>query len=570
VRFALATLALLAFQDPGDGPVRLKWKLAKLDFARYRAFTFQPATPDTLSPNTQRPAGLFGYEIQGETRYVAAPKDDRDIPLAMAWTLPSKPLAVGQSLELNEDFEQFAYGPINVKGTTSRGRNATVDGATCVEIVHKGAITQKKGGTTGIQIEKGEFAATVHFDPALGIARRTRFTWSYTYGIVSDATKKQYTQSQNEVLEYVKSLPPRYPAFEIDVNTAIDKGVAAIWKQYVEKDGHWPAMGEHNVGPSALALLAILKGSLDRKDPRIRTALDWILAQPIQQTYDTGCALLALEAFYSPRDPETRFKPGEVADKDIVKNIEKAHLAWAVSAVKWLATQQHSSGLWHYPMKQEGNFAGDYSNTQYGVLGLFAASRMGVAVDPSILWKVEQAYLGSQQKDGPKTELTKTDQSPNPKETRATEIANARGWGYSESPGQAYGSMTLGGIGSLTILDSVMRRMGVARYSRAEQAKVALAKRDGWAWMQQNWAIKSNATYGWSWYCYYLYAMERAGMLNGLATLGGHDWYYEGAQILISNQSEAGTWFGSTLYDQAFCVQFLKRATMNVATPTGK
>ncbi len=564
-----AALLLVLFFAQDDGAIKLKWKVAKSDFVRYKAWNYTPPDEKPNATPSQRVAGIFGYEIKDDTRYEAQPKDDRDVPLQLCFTLP-KPLAVGATTDFSVDFDAFNYGAITVKGTTTRNKNATIQGAGCVEFVHKAKLSAKGKGT-GTQIDGGAFDAVVHFDPAIGVVRRVRFSWSWSYSYENADKKKQtYTQAQNEIMEYVKTLQVRTAEFEMEVNKAIDKGIEAIWKVYDDKEGHWAVMGEHKTGQTALALLAILKGTLDRSDARLRKALDWMIAQPLEQTYDVGLCLMAMEAFYSPKDPTTRFKPGEIADKEIVKNIEKPHLAWATSAAKWLLANQQPSGMWHYPMKDIAS--ADYSNTQYGVLGLLAAARIGVGVDLNAVMKALRSYLDSQMKTGTKTELLLTEQNP-PKGTKPTTsgvVAEVRGWGYGAGAGTTgYGSMTLGGIGSLTILDSILRRAG-AKYTKDEAGKVIAARRDGWAWMQSNWTVKSNAAYGSSWYCYYLYAMERAAMLMGVATIGGHDWYWEGAEILISNQSDAGTWWNSSVYDTCFCVLFLKRATFNVATPTGK
>lgn len=532
-------LAILLLAAPQDS-VKLKWKIPKDHFVRYKAYTW---TGDNKTASTQRVAGLFWYEIKDDTRYVAAPRDDRDFPLALCLTVPPRALAVGQSIDLSTEVESMSYGTIRVKGTTTRVKSDEY-----VQIVHKAKLSCSKAGA--MKIEDGAFEATVIFDADLGVARNVKFSWSYTYEVNTQPKPTKYTQTQNEILEFVEILAPRYPKFEPDVDKAIHKGVEAIWKKYKEADAHWDEMGEHKAGPSALALLAILKGTLDRRDPRIRQALDWILKQPIDHTYDVGLSLMVLESYYGTD----------------VKKIEKAHLQWATAAAKWLLQEQNAKGMWHYPMKGFTG-SGDYSNTQYGVLGLLAATKLGVPVDLGALQKSLRGYLESQQPKGPKVALSRTEQGPEKKGTKATENAESRGWAYGETAGDyPYGSMTLGGIGSLMILESLLRKSG--RGNPNELAKSAMARRDGWAWMQEHWAVKSNANYGGSWYCYYLYALERAAMLNNIQTVGGHDWYYEGAVVLICNQSEDGTWFGSTLYDTCFAVLFLKRATMSVATPT--
>jgi hypothetical protein len=65
---------------------------------------------------------------------------------------------------------------------------------------------------------------------------------------------------------------------------------------------------------------------------------------------------------------------------------------------------------------------------------------------------------------------------------------------------------------------------------------------------------------------YYLYSLERVGVLYGIRLgLGDHDWYLEGALLLCRSQREDGTWVS---YDEIPVVDtsvrallFLKRAT---------
>ena len=60
---------------------------------------------------------------------------------------------------------------------------------------------------------------------------------------------------------------------------------------------------------------------------------------------------------------------------------------------------------------------------------------------------------------------------------------------------------------------------------------------------------------------YYLYAVERVGVLTGLKYIGSHDWYREGAAFLVKDQRPDGSW-GRRLYglsDTCFAVLFLAK-----------
>jgi hypothetical protein len=72
--------------------------------------------------------------------------------------------------------------------------------------------------------------------------------------------------------------------------------------------------------------------------------------------------------------------------------------------------------------------------------------------------------------------------------------------------------------------------------------------------------------------CYFLYALERAGILCGVEKFGPHRWYAEGAQALVRDQKPDGSWLSphphgdrsrelNSVWDTCFAILFLKRAT---------
>src|SRR5206468_12811238 len=74
----------------------------------------------------------------------------------------------------------------------------------------------------------------------------------------------------------------------------------------------------------------------------------------------------------------------------------------------------------------------------------------------------------------------------------------------------------------------------------------------------------------WNWNYYYLYALERVGMLYGTPSIGTHDWYAEGSRKLLELQQSDGSWWdrvdgnkhqGGASRDTCFALLFLKRAT---------
>ncbi len=566
----LLPLLLLSFQDPPPEPAgTLAWKLGKNDFVRYNVskVSFDKGGEETVRGNPERLVGVFGYEIAEKSFYRPGTIDTAEFPLLLGLSLPPRALKAGQSQEWTVEFDETRdCGPVTAKCTAARGAAVEIDLVSCAKFDLTARFTKSTRAPSKPMrtVDKGRFEATLCFDPAKGVARRLDFFISLTLA-PADPKGVVETIETRERLELEEVLAVRHREFEAEVNAAIDKGIAYLWRAFNRAEGRWGAHYEHATGPTALALLAILKGSMDRKDERLARAMDWLMAQPLLHTYDVAISLMALEAFYSPVDANRKAPPA-VADKDIETKMDAGHARWGASAAKWLE-QNLAKAMWSYPSTDAN--ARDFSNTQYGVLGLYSAARCGFPPDLGIVRRVQESYLRVQQKKGQKVELSFQEGEAGGK-TVARFVAEARGWPYYDHPDDpSYGSMTAGGISSLVILDALRRRGNDAKYDAREQVRVRGAIRDGWAWLLTRWSVKANPLRGRDWHYYYLYGLERCAMLDGVARLGDHDWYGEGATYLVSNQLSDGTWRTGkylNIYDNCFAILFLKRATVRVAT----
>ncbi len=224
--------------------------------------------------------------------------------------------------------------------------------------------------------------------------------------------------------------------------------------------------------------------------------------------------------------------------------------------------------------------AHDFSNSQYAVLGLKAAALCGVRPEGAEgMWRmVVQQFLTAQEAKGQEVMLKVLPERPRPgslasyekgwEETASGERrrrARARGWGYLRKKATTH-TMTAAGLTALLVGRSELD------LKPEEAARVDEAVCDGLAWMQLNW--EGNGISGWGggvggtdlggWVNSYLvYGLERLGVLGVLRTVGGHDWYAEGARRLVETQGKAGAWEGGygDRIDTAFCLLFLCRGT---------
>jgi hypothetical protein len=487
----------------------------------------------------------------------------------LGFSLPPKALKPGQSHEWIIELDQsFDCGALTIKCNAARSPAVEIDLVACAKLDLTARISRNLRATPAAPIrtvEKGRFEGTLYFDPAKGVARRLDFYMNLTM-TPADPKGAVETIEMRERLALEEVITIRHRAFETEVNAAIDKGIDYLWRCFNQGEKRWGAHYEHATGPTALALLTILKGTIERKDERIVKALDWLLSQPLQHVYDVAISLMALEAFYSPGDATAK----SAADKDIPGRMDPGHARWGVSAMKWIEMNLAKS-MWSYPSTDVN--ARDFSNTQYGVLGLYSGSRCGFAPDLAVVRRVQESYLRAQQKKGPRTELAIQEFESGPgagTKAAAKFVVEARGWPYKDEPNDpAYGSMTAGGISSLVILDALRRKGRDGKYEAKDQVQVRAAIRDGWGWLASQWTVKANPLHGRDWLYYYLYGIERCAMLDGVARLGDHDWYGEGATFLVSNQASDGTWMTGkylNMFDNCFAILFLKRATVRVAT----
>jgi len=201
--------------------------------------------------------------------------------------------------------------------------------------------------------------------------------------------------------------------------------------------------------------------------------------------------------------------------------------------------------------EKEGPARGDNSNSQYAALGIRACHDAGV-VFPKEPIQLGEKWWRSSQHDGKKGEA----------DGGYGVSASGEGWCYGNHDHAAYGSMTAGATGALIIYDYVL-----GKDWRKDTDVLG-----GLQWLTKNFSVTENVgppehgggKPGWMYY-YYLYALERAGLLFGTEKLGTHEWYPEGANVLLDAQKANGSWVsvdaGNATWDTCFAILFLRRAT---------
>ena len=262
-----------------------------------------------------------------------------------------------------------------------------------------------------------------------------------------------------------------------------------------------------NVGYTILGVMAALNAGVPADDPTVANAINFLLHDsnltPNQYagTYQAGLMNMLLVML---KDPQTYRR-----------------LAERMAAA--LQRYQNKDGGW-----------GDYSRTQFALLGLKAAQDMGVVVPPQVFQLARRNVEFGQNEGG--------------------------SWGYTPKSGNGYGSMTAAGITSLSIIyeqdykDNPL--CGAAHNTdRLQQAL---------HWLGRNFTVETNPQNG-GYHYYYLYALERIGVLTGQKYIGGHDWYRDGASYLVGHQNPSGAWNGDGLMATEFSLLFLGKGRDPVA-----
>jgi hypothetical protein len=207
--------------------------------------------------------------------------------------------------------------------------------------------------------------------------------------------------------------------------------------------------------------------------------------------------------------------------------------------------------------RREGPPTGDNSNAQYAALGLRACHDAGIVLPRETVIRPAKRWWASSQlgMPGDKSMPVATGIGPM--------TADPRGWSYGTTD-PAYASMTAGAIGAVCIYDHIL----------GEDWKKDKVVAGGIAWVAKNFSVTENVgpcqtggQHPKEFLYYYLYALERAGMLYDSPFIGRHDWYLEGARVILDAQKPDGSWAESgpatmrPAWDTCFAVLFLKRAT---------
>lgn len=277
------------------------------------------------------------------------------------------------------------------------------------------------------------------------------------------------------------------------VRESIRQGAEYLLKEQSPR-GTWDDMATYPGGVTALCTLALLTAGEDPASPAMQKSLAFLRELEADKTYTVALQTMALCAGEPRRDFVL-----------IQRNAD------------WLQQAQIDRGdrigAWSYT-NQRDQIGSDNSNSQFAVLALHEAERVGAKINPATWQKAADFWKRAQRPDG--------------------------GWAY-QPVGASSGSMTCAGVGCWVICSGKVAPAAASVENGAVNCCMPPEHDDvlerALVWMSRNFSVTRNPGQGGGgWHLYYLYGLERLGRLTARRFIGEHDWYREGAELLISEQ----------------------------------
>ncbi len=296
----------------------------------------------------------------------------------------------------------------------------------------------------------------------------------------------------------------------------------------------------YEAGNHALVAAAMLAAGESYQDPRLHARISWVLSRDTPHTYDRGMRLMMLS-----RLPLGLY--GSAAKRDT---------AWLGSAI----TDVGNFNELHYQGRATG--FGDHGSGLYGVLGLWAANRMGLSLNEKKVWTpIDKHWRLTQQKtpgDEPAGWAVGMLHELNARasETSTPITTNTRT--------TVTGPMTAGGVAALTLTERFLQ--GDKQLTPGRD-NVSPELRKGLAWLDANFDPAQSP--GADWF-YYMWTIQRVGQATGRRTFNGIDWHRHVTAEVLNRQGDDGLWEDPSgqqgkLLSTGFALSYLANALQPIA-----
>lgn len=311
------------------------------------------------------------------------------------------------------------------------------------------------------------------------------------------------------------------------VRKAIDNGVKFLKKEQ-SPQGNWEGivlnvLADMEGGVTSLVTLALLNSGVKPTDPVVAKSLTYLRGLRPKKTYVVGLQTMVFEQAREKKDlPRIQQNAEWLIEHGIGWNTDGNHRV----------TGGDLAG-WSYP----GNQFADNSNTQYALLGLYAAKEAGAQIDKSVWEGIQKFYSRSQRLASPTSGYWSYSNN------REIEGRDIDGPSFTMSVAGVCG-LLIAGMGLDQSEQQLNEVTGVAARCGSYAENGALAKGMNWVAANFNFDAGHSSFYN-------IYGIERLGRLSGQRFIDKHDWYRGGCEKLVRLQETNGSIVGQKGLDRA-------------------
>jgi len=503
---------------------------------------------------------------------VAAPAPAPASPKAEKETPPAEPATLNPTITSpapNATFDAPASIPIHVEAPGDVEKVEVYYGALKI-----GEVSRRPFDLAWKEVDAGNYTLTA---VATGRGGETAISPPVAIRVIAVVA----APAEDKKPAPAPAAPPADGGFQRRVDEAIAKGVVFL-KAAGVKDSMDPALPGGLFECPELILWTMVHARVPENDPNFVKLFNYVMSKKLERTYAVSLQAMILEELN-----RVKYQTRIAACAQFLVDAQCGNGQWsytgparpgvASGGLKLEVATGGGGGLRAKPpvvrkittlrKMYEGAPVGDNSNSQYAALGMRACADAGIVIPKGVVYAA-QTWWRISLLDDPKNRGVATESGS---------FAPA-GWCYGpkDHGHAAYSSMTAGAVGAVAIWNFL-------EDEKSTRKDPTLHK--GIAWLAANFSIKGNEgpsehvkDTGWMLY-YYLYALERAGVLAGTETFGGRKWYVEGAEAILRAQKADGSWIAplphgdrsettNAVWDSCFAILFLKRATAPLVAST--
>ena len=328
-------------------------------------------------------------------------------------------------------------------------------------------------------------------------------------------------------VEHLRHLSADDPLTLERVNQSIAQGVHALYQlepnygigqppRYYHDDNQW----EHILGHQALAMWSMFAADQPAGNIRNARRISWILGQDPAFTFDRAMRLQMLSLM-----------PPDFWGPWVRRDVERLGMAF----------QEDGGFVGKIQDDRKDETAGDNTQAFYGLMGFWAAARVGIVADASAWKRMNDYWIKAQLPDG--------------------------SWGRvsaaaKEGEKKADPVMTAAGVAALTVTQQYLAET-VSGYRRSDED--LKARNAGLEWLDQHFQLNDPAVEEADWY-YYMWIIQQVGFASGYRTFNGVDWNTEVTREILNRQLPDGTWGGEQgkTVSTAFAMLYLSQANAAV------